>query len=94
MTKRKALFHYDNAPAYTLDIATVKLIELYYEFLPQYTTVPFTSAFFLFSNLKESFVVKKFGMSEEEDLQKTYFSNGFKKVKASLKQVHQIKKSH
>lgn len=88
------LFHYDNALAHTLDIATVKLIELYYELLPQFAADSFPSAFFLFSNLKKSFVVKKFGISEEEDLQKTYFSDRFKKVEASLKQVHQIKKSH
>ena len=34
LTKKKMLFHYDNAPAHTSAVATAKLVELGYKLLP------------------------------------------------------------
>ena len=79
------LFH-DNAPTYTLDVATAKLG---YELLPHppYSPDLVPCDFFLFPNLKKSPAGQKFESNEEiiaatkayiADRQKTCFSDGLK----------------
>ena len=79
------LFHHDNAPA------TAKLVELGYELLPHLPYSPDLAPcdFFLFPNLKKSLAGQKFESNQEviavteayfADLQKTYFSDGLKKL--------------
>ena len=89
--KKKIPFHHDNTPAHTYTVATAKLVELGYELLPHppYSPdlVPCNS--FLFPNLKKLLAGEKFESNEEvisateayfADLQKTYFSDWFKKL--------------
>ncbi|EFN76504.1 Histone-lysine N-methyltransferase SETMAR, partial [Harpegnathos saltator] len=88
---KKVLFHHDNAPAHTSALATVKLVELGYELLPHPPYSPDLAPcdFFLFPNLKKSLAGQKFESNEEvigatesyfADLEKTYFSDGLKKL--------------
>ena len=84
------LFHHDNAPVHTSAVATAKLLELGYELLPHPPYSPDLAPcdFFLFPNLKKSLAGQKFQSNEEviaateayADLQKTYFSDGLKKL--------------
>ncbi|EFN89072.1 Histone-lysine N-methyltransferase SETMAR, partial [Harpegnathos saltator] len=88
----KVLFHHDNAPAHTSALAAVKLVELVpYELLPHPPYSPDLAPcdFFLFPNLKKSLAGQKFESNEEviaameayfADLEKTYFSDGLKKL--------------
>ena len=89
--RKKVLFHHDDAPAHTSAVATAKLVELCYELLPHLPYSPDFAPcdFFLFPNLKKSLAGQKFESNEEviaateayfADLQKTYFSDGLKKL--------------
>ena len=91
LAKRKVLFHHDNAPAHTSALATAILVELGYELLPHPPYSPDLAPcdFFLFPNLKKSLAGQKFQSNEEviaateayfADLEKTYFSEGLKKL--------------
>jgi len=91
MRKLSALFHYDNAPAHSSALAKPKLVELGYELLPHppYSPVLDPCDVFLFPNLKKSLTGQKFASNEEvvaateayfADLEKTYFSDGLKKL--------------
>lgn len=91
LAKKKVLFHHDNAPAHTSAVATAKLVELHYELLPHPPYSPDLAPcdFFLFPNLKKSLAGQKFESNEEviaateayfADLEKTYFSDGLKKL--------------
>ena len=90
-SKKKVLFHHDNAPAHTSAVATAKLFELGYELLPHQPYSPDLAPcdFFLLQNLKKSLAGQKFESNDEviaateayfADLQKTYFSDGLKKL--------------
>ncbi|EFN87072.1 Histone-lysine N-methyltransferase SETMAR, partial [Harpegnathos saltator] len=78
------------APAHTSALVTVKLVELGYELLPPpYSPDLAPCDFFLFPNLKKSLAGQKFESNEEviaateayfADLEKTYFSDGLKKL--------------
>ena len=91
LAKKKVLFHHDNAQAHNSAVATAKLVELSYELLPHPPYSPDLTPcdFFLFPNLKKSLAGQKFESNEEviaateayfADLQKTYFSDGLKKL--------------
>jgi len=91
LAKNKVLFHLDNAPAHTSALAKAKLVELGYELLPHppYSSDLAPSDFFLFPNLKKSLAGQKLASNEEvvaaieayfADLEKTYFSDGLKKL--------------
>jgi len=91
LAKKKVLFHHDNAPAHTSALAKAKLVELGYELLPHPPYSPDLAPcdFFLIPNLKKSLVGQKFASNEEvvavteaffADLEKTYFSDGLKKL--------------
>ena len=84
-------FHHDNVPANTSVVATAKLVELGYELLPHPPYSPDLAPcdFFLFPNFKKSLAGQKFESNEEviaatevdfAELQKTYFSEGLKKL--------------
>jgi len=86
------LFHHDNAPAHTSALAKTKLVVLGYELLPHPPCSPDLAPcdLFLFPNLKKSLAEQKFASNEEvvavteayfADLEKTYFSDGLKKLK-------------
>jgi len=91
LAKKKVLFHHDNAPAHTSALAKAKMVDLGYELLPH---PPCSSDLapcdlFLFPNLKKSLAGQKFASNEEvvaaseayfADLEKTYFSDGLKKL--------------
>lgn len=92
LAKKKVLIHHDKTPvANTYADATAKLIELGYKLLPHPLYSPDLAScdFFLFPNLKKSFVRQKFESNEETIttteayfavLQKTYFYDGLKKL--------------
>ena len=90
LAKKKVLFHHGNASGHTSAVATAKLVELGYELLPHPPYSPDLALcdFFLFPNLKKSLAGQKFESNEEvaateayfADLQKTYFSDGLKKL--------------
>ena len=67
LTKKKVLFHHDNAPAHTSAIATAKLFDLRYEILlhPPYSPDLAPSDYFLFSNMKAWLAGKIFSSNEE-----------------------------
>jgi len=84
------LFHHDNAPAHTSVLAKAKLVELGYELLPHPPYYPDLALcdLFLFPNFV-SLAGQKFASNEEDvaateayfaDLEKTYFSDGLKKL--------------
>jgi len=89
--KKKVFFHHDNVPAHTSVLAKAKLVELGYKLLPHSLYSPDLAPcdFFLFPNLKKSLAGQKFVSNEEvvaaieayfADLEKTYFSDGLKKL--------------
>jgi len=89
--EEKALFHHSNAPAHTSALGKAKLVELGYKLLPHPPYSPDLAPcdFFLLPNLIRSLAGQKFASSEEvvaateayfADLEKTYFSDGFKKL--------------
>jgi len=91
LVKNKVLFHHDNAPAHTSALAKAKLVELGYELLPHPPYSPDLAPcdLFLFPNLKKLLAGQKFASNKEvaaateayfADLEKTYFSDGLKKL--------------
>jgi len=91
LAKKKVLFHHDNAPAHTSALAKAKLVELGYKLLPHLPYSPDFAPcdFFLFPNLKKSLAGQKFASNENvvaateayfADLEKSYFSDGLKKL--------------
>jgi len=91
LARKKVLFHHDNAPAHTSAHAKAKLVELGYDLLPHPPYSPdFAQCdFFLFPNLKKSLAEQKFASNKEvvdateayfAGLEKTYFSDGLKKL--------------
>jgi len=86
--KKKVLFHHDNAPAHTSALAKAKWVELGYELLPHPPYSPdLAPCDFFFSKLEKSLAGQKFA-SNLADLEKTYFSDGLKK----LGQVYRAKR--
>jgi len=101
LAKKKVLFHHDNAPAHISALAKAKLVELGYELLPHPPYSPDVAPcdFFLFPNLKKSLAEQKLASNEEvvaateayfADLEKTYFSDGLKKLEQG--QVYRAKR--
>lgn len=90
LVKKKVLLHHDNAPAHTCAVATAKLVELGYEVVPHpaYSPDLAPSDFFLFPNLKKSLAGQIFELNEViaateayfAAQEKTYFSDGIKKL--------------
>lgn len=91
LTKKKVLFHHDNAPAHSSAIATAKLVELRYELLPHPPYSPDLAPcdFFLFPNMKKWLGGKRFTSNEEviaateayfAEFDKSYFLDGLKKL--------------
>lgn len=91
LSKKKVLFHHDNAPAHSSAISTAKLVELRYELLPHppYSPDLAPSDFFLFPNLKKWLGGKRFSSNSEiitatnayfEEFEKSYFLEGLKKL--------------
>ena len=89
--RTKVLFHHDDAPTYTSDIATAKLFDLLYEILPHppYSPHLASSDYFLFPNMKTWLGSKRFSSYEEisaatneylEVFYKNYFLKGIKKL--------------
>ena len=86
LVKNKVLFLHDNALAHTSAVATAKLVELHYEQLSYRPYSPdLAPCDIFFFKLSE----QKFESSEEvnaateayfTDLEKTYFSDGLKKL--------------
>jgi len=92
--KKKVLFHHNDAPAHTSALAKAKLVELGYELLPHPPYFPDLAPcdLFLIPNLKKSLAGQKSASNEEvvaateaylADLEKTYFSDGLKKLEHS-----------
>lgn len=67
LTKKKVLFHHDNAPAHSFEIIAAKLYELRYELLPNPPYSPDLASydFFLFSNMKTWLARKKLSSNKE-----------------------------
>jgi len=90
-TKKKVLFHQDNARVHTCVVAMAKFHKLGYELLPHpaYSPDLAPSDYFLFPNLKKWLGGKRFGSNEEviaetnayfEGLEKTCYLEGIKKL--------------
>jgi len=90
VTKKKVLFHHDNAPAHSSGVFAAKLHELRYELLPHPPYSPDLAPcdFFLFPNMKKWLAGKKFSSNEEViaateayfgEFEKSYFLEGLKK---------------
>jgi len=102
--EEKVLFHHDNAPAHTSALAKAKLFELGYELLPHPPYSPdLAPCDFFFSNLKKSLAGHKFAPNEEvveateayfADLEKTYFSDGLKKLEHRWVKCIQLKRDY
>jgi len=84
LAKKKVLFHHDNASAHTSALSKAKLVELGNELLPH---PPYSPD--LAPNLKKSLAGQKFASNEDvvaateayfADLEKTYFSDGLRKL--------------
>ena len=76
MTKKKLLFHQDNAPCQKLIATMAKLHELHFELLlyPPYSSDLAPSGYWLFAHLKTMLQGKRFGSNEEVILEtETYF---------------------
>jgi len=89
LAKKKVLLHHDNAPAHTFALAKAKLVELGYELLPHPPYYPDLAAcnFFFVSKLEKvtrwtEICVEVVAVTEAcfADLEKTYFSDGLKKL--------------
>jgi len=91
LTKKKMLFHQDNARVHTCPAPMAKFNEFRYELLPHpaYSSDSAPCDYFLFSNLKKWFGGKKFTTGEQliveteayfEGLDKSYYSDGLKKL--------------
>ena len=99
---KKVLFCYENEPAHTSAIATVKLFDLRYEILPHppYSPDLAPSHYFLFPNMKTWPGGKRFSSNEEiisatneyfERFDKNYFLEGIKKVEYDYNKCIQLK---
>ena len=91
MTRKKMLFHQDNARVHTCTVAMAKLHEWKFELLPHSPYLPnlVPSNFFLFLNMKKWLVGKRFESKKDviteteayfEELPKSYFLDGLKKL--------------
>ena len=67
LTKKKVLFHHDNAPSHTSLVSQTKLDEIGFEFIFQHPYSPDLASndFFLFSNFKRFLSGKRFHSNEE-----------------------------
>ncbi|KAL0860950.1 hypothetical protein ABMA27_009481 [Loxostege sticticalis] len=81
-TKKKVIFHHDNAPAHTSAIATSKLVKLRYQLLPHPPYSPDLAPcdFFLFPNMKKWLGGKRFSSNEEVVAETEAYFSGFDKV--------------
>lgn len=81
LSKKKIIFHHDNAPVHTPAIAVAKLVELRYEILPHPAYSPNLAYcdFFLFGNMKKWPSGKKFDSDEEIITETNSYFAGFKK---------------
>ena len=95
LAKKKVLFHQDNARVHTCAVSMAKIHELGYELLPHppYSPDLAPSDYFLFPNLKKWLGGKRFESNNEvisqtnayfDDLNKSYFSEGIKKLEKRL----------
>lgn len=102
LVKKKVLFHHDNAPAHSSTVAQAKLHELRYELLPHppYSPDLAPSDFFLFPNMKKWLAGKRFTSNDEVkceteayfgDLNKSYFTEGIKKLEYRWTKCIQLK---
>jgi histone-lysine N-methyltransferase SETMAR len=102
LSKKKVLFHHDNAPAHTSAIATAKLFQLRYELVPHppYSPDLAPSDFFLFPNLKKWLSGRRFYSNDEiinatneyfDDLQTSYFLKGLEKLEHRWKKCIAVK---
>ena len=91
LAKKKVLVHHDNAPPHRSVISAAKIYQLRYELLPHPSYSPdlAPSDFFLFPNFKRWLSGKRFNTNGEviaettayfEGLEKSYFSEGIKKL--------------
>jgi histone-lysine N-methyltransferase SETMAR len=91
LAKKKVLFHQDNARVHTCAVAMAKIHKLGYELLshPPYSPDLAPSDYFLFPNLKKWLGGKRFDSNDDvisqtkayfEDLDKSYFLEGIKKL--------------
>ena len=89
LTKKKNLFHDDNAPSHTSNIAQAKKHELGFESLPHPPYFPdlTPSDYYLFPNLKRWLCGRRFESNEEVEWEteghfgefdKSYYSEGMK----------------
>lgn len=78
MTKKKVLFHHDNAPAHSSLKAMAKLNELRYELLPHppYSPDLAPSDYYLFPNLKRWLQGKRFYSNEEVEFETDAYFEG------------------
>ena len=100
LKKKKILFHQDKAQVHTCTVSISKIMELKFKLLqhPSYSKDLVPSDFFLFSNLKKW--LQQFTSNEEiiaktdayrEDLPKSYFLDGLKKLEKCLKKRVELK---
>ena len=91
LSKKKVVFHQDNARVHTCLVPMVKFYELDYELLPYPPQSPdlAPSDYLLFSNLKKWLSRKRLDSNDQiisptntyfEDLDKSYFLEGIKKL--------------
>ncbi|XP_045500072.1 histone-lysine N-methyltransferase SETMAR-like [Colias croceus] len=103
LAKKKVLLHHDNALVHTSAVAMAKLVELCYELLPfpPYSPDLAPGDFFLFPNLKKSLAGNRYGSNQEviaatkayfTEFEKTYFSDGLKKLEHRWTKVYRTKR--
>lgn len=91
LTKKKILYHHDNAPAHSSGVARQKLADLRFEIVnhPPYSPDLAPSDFHLFPNLKKFLAGKRFHSDEEvklsvneyfDGLEENYFREGIEKL--------------
>lgn len=102
LQKKKVLFLQDNASSHTAADTIMKLREIHFELLPHppYSPDLAPSDFFLFPNLKKWLGGKRFSSNEEvinetnayfEEFDKSYFSDGIKKLESRLTKCIELK---
>ncbi|XP_023217030.1 histone-lysine N-methyltransferase SETMAR-like [Centruroides sculpturatus] len=102
LKKKKILFHQDNARVHTCAVSMAKITELKFELLPHppYSPDLAPSDFFLFPNLKKWLGGQRFTSNEMviaqtnayfEDLPKSYFLDGLKKLEKRLEKCIELK---
>ncbi|QQP51330.1 Mariner transposase [Caligus rogercresseyi] len=103
LAKKKVIFHQDNARVHTCVVSMAKFYELRYELLPHppYSPDLAPSDYFLFPNLKKRLAGKRFYSNNEiisqtntyfEDLEKSYFLEGIKKIGETLDKVYRAQR--